>query len=170
MARTLMATIAACLVATATPAAASTLVLYDTPASTGQRLVDSPYFAQEFERMVRNGLARPIPVPVNDDGTTRTQDVPVIRPGPIPPLGLGISILQGAIDWRVTTTLANGTLSYDIEIVRRSGYSNGVTVTNQNTTRSRVTGTARADRRDPVFAQRYAAPGGDRMLIGILRR
>lgn len=158
------------LAAFAAPASASTLVLYDTPIDSGQRLVNSPYFDQEFERMVRNGLARAIPVQVNDDGTTRTDEVPIIRPGPITPLGFGIRVLQGTIDWRVTTTLVAGRLSYDIEILRRSGLSNGVTVTDQRTVRSRLTGDAAIAGRSPLFAQRYSAPGGDRMMIGVYRR
>jgi len=153
----------------ATPATASTLILYDVDASYGERLAITPLLEQEFARNTRSGLASPILVPVNDDGSPRTVEVDVAAPVPVYPLGPGVRVQRGRVTWRITTSLSGNALSYEAVIVRASAMTDGVTLTAPTVNQTNIVGTARVDGPGPAIARRYAAPGGSRMVFGFLR-
>lgn len=161
--------LAAAALSAASPAAASTLVLYDVDASYGDRLALTPLLEQQFARNTYTGVSTPVVVPVNDDGSPRTVEVQYAGPVPVYPLAPGTRVQRGQITWRITTTLTNGTLSYEAVIVRRSVFTDGVTVTAPSTDQTAIVGTGSASRPGPIIARRYVVPGGARMLIGFLK-
>lgn len=166
----LKALIPAIAMMTALPASASTLVLFDFNAAEGDRITSSPYVDQEIDRMVRQGLLRPIPVHMDDGGTQLSTDVDVVLPANIPPQGLGVRILTGGVTWRITTQRNGDQFSYEAVIRTSQGFSNGIGPSTQNSSsEATLVGVANIENEGrPAFARRYTTPGGARMLVGIV--
>lgn len=167
----LKAVIASTLVLATAPVSASTLVLFDFNAAEGDRVTSSPYVDQELQRMARQGLIRPVGVPINDMGARQTTSVDVVSPVSMPPLGVGVRVLTGRVTWQITTQRNGDQLSYEAIIRTTQGFDNGIGAPTQTTSgETSLVGVANMSNEGrPAFARRYATPGGSRMLVGIIQ-
>ena len=162
--------IVATLAATSTPAAASTLVLYDMDATIGRRLAASPYAGQEIARMEKQGLTRAVIMPVDDAGEEITRDIRMVAPLIVPPLG-GVRTLTGSVVWRVTTQLVNGQLRYRNVITSEQGFTNGQgPLTDYRRSDVTLEGAVQmSSAMAPPIVRPYANNRGQRVMIGFLR-
>lgn len=117
-----LTTIAAVLLAS--PAAASTLFVYEVDTRTGQMLAGSAFADQDISRMENQGLIRPVAIALDDSGDTVEQVVDVVRAQPVAPLG-GTRILNGRATWRMSTTLQGGRATFVNRIMSEQGFDNG---------------------------------------------
>lgn len=152
-------------------APATTLVLMDFNATEGDRVTSSPYVDQELERMTRQGLIRPIVIHVDDNGGKRTDVIDMQTPATPPPLGVGVRILTGSVQWHVTTERAGNQINYQIDIRTSQGFTNGMGPPTQVTNGgANLVGVANISADGaPAIARRYSTPGGMRMMVGVLR-
>lgn len=167
----LKAALAAAALTASAPAWSSTLMLIDFNAQEGERVTGSPYADQEIARMIRQGLLRPVLVPIDDQGSEQRTTVDILAPTTTPPLGIGQRILKVSVVWEITTQRQSDQMSYQAVIRSRQAYEDGVLPPTQ-VTQSEIRLDGIASMRPgprPSFSQRYTTPGGPRMLIGFVR-
>lgn len=150
-------------------AGAATLTLYDTNAADGARLANAAYAMQDMARMVRNGLARPVALNVDDYGapTVSRFDVrlPVLPFAPTP----GFSTRISRITWEVTARMSDGAVVYEVRIINASAWNDGIRPLRDVRTDSvTLSGQARPAGERVSFAQAYGPSTERRMLIGFL--
>lgn len=162
------AALSAAALASATPADAATLALYDYSVAFGAPdPASDPYVEQRIQQQIDSGVLQPLRAPIADTGVPLTTKVQVFGAS-IPYTRPGTQIQTGEIYWLVTTAVENGLLRWQIEIDHTSGYVGGyMPPTNVQSNQQIVSGRARMSD-TPIIHATYQQSGRTHVVIGFL--